>query len=58
VTVTGTSVTAGRPAALPIAAADVGSSGGNWAANSAHTLFVILEAPHAAGQTFRVLLGR
>ena len=38
--------------------ADLGGIGSNWAVNSTHTLFVILEAPRASRQTFRVVVGR
>jgi hypothetical protein len=34
----------------------VGAS--NWAANGMHTLFMTIDAPRAARQTFRVLLGK
>ena len=54
----GKSVTLGRPTPLPINPADLGGSGDNWAVNSTHTLFVILEAPRASRQTFRVIVGK
>jgi serine/threonine-protein kinase len=58
VTIAGNAVTLGRPTALPLATTDVGGSGSNWGVNSTHTQFVVVEAPRAAHQTFRVLLGK
>jgi len=58
VTVSGSAILVGRPTVLTIAPADVGGSGSGWAANSTHTLFVIVGAPYAAHQTFRVLFGK
>jgi len=58
VTITGNAVSIGRPTALPIIPMNVGGSGSNWTANSTHTLFVIVEAPLASHQTFRVMLGK
>ena len=55
VTIAGNAVALGRPAPLFPVTADAGGSGSNWTADADHTRFVIVEAPQAAGQTFRVL---
>jgi Tol biopolymer transport system component/tRNA A-37 threonylcarbamoyl transferase component Bud32 len=55
VTITGSAVTLGKPAPLFRVAADAGGWGSNWTVNADHTKFVVVEAPHAKGQTFRVL---
>jgi Tol biopolymer transport system component/tRNA A-37 threonylcarbamoyl transferase component Bud32 len=55
VTITGTAVTLGKPVPLFRIAADAGGWGSNWAVNADHTKFVVVDAPHAKGQTFKVL---
>jgi Tol biopolymer transport system component len=55
VTITGSAVTLGKPVPLFRVDADAGGWGSNWTANADHTKFVVVDAPHAKGQTFRVL---
>jgi Tol biopolymer transport system component len=55
VTIAGNAVTLGRPVALFSVQADAGGSGSSWTANGDHTRFVVVVAPQAATQTFRVL---
>jgi len=55
VTITGSAVTLGKPVPLFRVDADAGGWGSNWTANADHTKFVVVDAPQAKGQTFRVL---
>ena len=55
VSITGNAVTLGKPVPLFRVLADAGGWGANWTANHDHTRFLVVEAPHEAGQTFRLL---
>jgi Tol biopolymer transport system component len=55
VTLAGSAVSLGKPSPLFKVPADAGGWGSNWAVTADHTQFVVVEAPRAAGQRFRVL---
>ena len=55
VTIAGSAVSVGKPSPLFKVTADAGGWGSNWDATADHTKFVVVEAPRAAGQHFRVL---
>lgn len=55
VTIAGSAISLGKPSPLFNVPAGAGGWGTNWAVTADHTKFVVVEAPRAAGQRFRVL---
>ena len=55
VTIDGEAVTLGKPTPLFKLPADAGGWGSNWAASGDFSRFVVVEAPHATHQRFRLL---
>jgi serine/threonine-protein kinase len=55
VTIAGSAGSLGKPSPLFKVPADAGGWGSNWDVTADHTKFVVVEAPRAAGQRFRVL---
>ena len=51
----GDGVSIGKPIPLFRLPADAGGWGSNWTASGDHTRFVVIDQPHGANQTFRVL---
>ena len=55
VTIAGSAVTLGKPTPLFQVPADAGGWGSSWVPAADHSKFVVVEAPHATSQRFRVL---
>ena len=52
---TGDEISLGKSSPLFKLPADAGGWGSNWTPSADHTKFVVVEAPRAAGQRFRLL---
>ena len=57
VTKAGGALALGKPTPLFRLPADAGGLSAAWSANADHTKFVVVDAPNASGQTFRVMTG-
>jgi len=55
VTVTGNTVSIGKPVRLFRVPVDAGGWGASWTSNADHSKFVVVDAPNGTAQTFRVL---